>query len=225
MTAIVGLIDATDKSMYLASDSCVSWHQNRHTRAHPKIAQQTIPCLDGTVLQALCGASGSQRQLQLFLHCFKPPIFTGTGESELLRYMLLDYAEAWRECLSRVGAVEIEKGAETGDIEIIVLVGGHIFVVASDFCVDEYAEAFFAIGSGADLARGVLYATAGRSAFHRVTLAVEAACHFDVGCQLPVSTMTIPSVPSGANAWPTTYAPYQAGRPDLMADELEGVVN
>ena len=73
-------------------------------------------------------------------------------------------------------AVEI---AEGGTCEImpnafIFAYGGSAWMIWNDLSVTEIDE-YFAIGSGADVARGALFATKGQSPFQRIVTSIDAA--------------------------------------------------
>lgn len=134
--------------------------------------------------QLLIGHCGSPRTAQIIRHVFQPEEWD--GKLEPLEYLVTKFVLPLRSLLKEHGAVvdrtgENDYGDET---EAWMLIGfaGRLFNCAGNFTVIEFADEFAAQGSGMPIAFGVLYATRQISdPKGRITLALEAACHFDAG--------------------------------------------
>jgi hypothetical protein len=94
------------------------------------------------------------------------------------------FIDSLRETLKRGGYARTESGAEAAG-EFLVGYMGRIFKVCSDYQVAENVVPFDAVGCGADLALGALYATNGADPDVRVTMALQAAEAFSAGVRGP----------------------------------------
>jgi ATP-dependent protease HslVU (ClpYQ) peptidase subunit len=101
--------------------------------------------------------AGSMRTGQLLRYAFFPPkVSAGV---DLHEYMCTDFIQALRQTLRKGGVLKVEDEIETSDADLLVSVGGRIFIIEADFQVNESLEHFASIGHGAHLALGALHAT------------------------------------------------------------------
>lgn len=133
------------------------------------------------------GCAGSFRLMQIVKHCFEPP---EPDWDRLEKFMARDFSASLRECLKEQGWLEQldERDSATGG-ELLVSVGGRLFLSTSDFGMLEPENDYCAIGCGGPCAIGALYATASLDppldARERVTLALQAAQEFNAGVREP----------------------------------------
>lgn len=133
------------------------------------------------------GCAGSFRLMQIVQHCFEPP---EPDWDRLEKFMARDFSSALRECLKEQGWLEQldERDSATGG-ELLVSVGGRLFLSTSDFGMLEPENEYCAIGCGGPYAIGALYATTDIDppidARERVTLALQAAQEFNAGVREP----------------------------------------
>ena len=82
------------------------------------------------------------------------------------------------DILNEGGWGNSDNGYLETDDNFMVMVGGRLFIVWSDFQVFEPEQDFFAIGSGARIALGSMVASEGMDEAERIDLAIEAASVF-----------------------------------------------
>jgi ATP-dependent protease HslVU (ClpYQ) peptidase subunit len=107
----------------------------------------------------LIGFTTSFRMGQILEHGFKPPPLPKKA-ADLTRYMVIDFVNALRTNLKEHGWVATHNGRDEGG-DFLVGVRRRLFRVCSDFQVGEAQAGIDAVGSGAELARGALFATEG----------------------------------------------------------------
>ncbi len=131
----------------------------------------------------LIGGIQSPRMLQLLRYAFKPPM---PPDQELHRFMVCLFIDAVRECFTKAGFAKTENKVEEGGC-FLVGVKGRLFVVESDYQVNEHAINYAALGCGAEIALGALHALDGRgmSAHARVEAALDAAAYWCAGVEPP----------------------------------------
>jgi ATP-dependent protease HslVU (ClpYQ) peptidase subunit len=163
MTCVVGLI--TDVGLVFGADSLVT------TETGLKLT-----LLDKKVFvknNVLFGFCGDLRFGQLVKHRFTPP---SPGRSkDLEAFMHTKFLPDLQKFCTDSGVLKME------DLSFELLIGIHrsIYTIASDFSVVEASTRYQAIGSGAEYALGVMYATKSLSNFQqRITLALEASSAF-----------------------------------------------
>lgn len=124
------------------------------------------------------GYTTSFRMGQLLKYAFQAPT-PPANPDELMKFMATDFVDAIRSCFKEGGWGEIEKNRETGG-NFLVGVSGRLFEIEGDFQVTEESQGYAAVGSGALVALGSLYATGylAQSTRKRVELALEAAEFF-----------------------------------------------
>ncbi|WP_433225546.1 hypothetical protein [Actinomadura formosensis] len=177
MTAIVGL--ATAGAVHLGGDSAGVAGYSLTVRADAKVFA-TGPYV--------MGFTSSFRMGQLLRWSLKPP---EPDTSDLERFMATAFVDAVRATLRDGGWLRKDHDQEEGGT-FLVGVRGRLFCVQDDFQVAEAADGYAAVGCGAGIALGALYATARarRTPHARLGLALEAAERFSAGVRGPFAYVT-----------------------------------
>ena len=187
MTCIVGLVH--EGTVYVGGDSQGTYG-----------GTVVVPMDRGKVSRRgefLLGSCGSGRVAALLRHAFEPPKLA--AGKDLDAYMAGDFASAMYELLSAHHALakESETSRDCMGEGGAVLVGarGRLFLLDSYFCPSPVADTYFAIGSGGDVALGVLYALAEDDRYKphtKVERAIQAAIKHVDGCGGPVTVLELP---------------------------------
>jgi ATP-dependent protease HslVU (ClpYQ) peptidase subunit len=178
MTCIVGLVEKSRRrgspaTVYIGADSAsVSGWTSRVTRL-PKVFRRG---------PFLIGYTTSFRMGQLLEHALKVPAKGDEGDD--MRYMVTVFVEQVRQLLKERGVAKIESNAETGG-QFLVGYSGRLYSVQSDFQVNEMADGFDAVGSGAEYALGAIAALQGTAPIPRLKRALEVSAHFNMGVSPP----------------------------------------
>lgn len=136
------------------------------------------------------GFCGSTRIGQLLRYSLSPP---QPKTKDLQRFMATSFVDSVRKCLKDGGAVEIDKGVETGG-QFLVGVKGRLFFVDPDFQVCEPETPYYAIGCGGQIANGALYAQPKTmSPKSRILQALAAAEKFSAGVRAPFRVVSTKS--------------------------------
>jgi ATP-dependent protease HslVU (ClpYQ) peptidase subunit len=115
---------------------------------------------------------------------------------DLHRHMVVGVVPALRKALKRAGRLlraslpsdQGQPGGDGGDAydaDIMVAIRDRVFVIHGDFQVVSLREGYYAIGSGAPVALGALYASKGMKTERRLRLALEAAEAHACGVRRP----------------------------------------
>ena len=184
MTCVVGMIDPDNRVQYIASDSLYSDGSRAAVGRLEKVYRS------GPYLLGFCG---SPRAIQLLRYNTKLPA-PPQNPDHLMAFMSSKFITHLRALFNENGMVIKGDGVmeQLGDMQVMVIVKGHIFVIWSDMQVDETAESYNAIGSGEDLALGSLYSTEGHPAESRVRMAIAAASHHCESVGGPVNLISMP---------------------------------
>jgi len=178
MTCIVGLVQKG--TVYIGADSAsVSGWTSRITRL-PKVFRRG---------PFLIGYTTSFRMGQLLEHSLKVPAQTET-ELDDMRFMVTVFAEQVRALLKERGVAKVEANAETGG-QFLVGYRKRLYSVQSDFQVNEMADGFDAVGSGAEYALGALAALKTLKPAARCKRALEISAHFNMGVSAPFFVKTL----------------------------------
>jgi ATP-dependent protease HslVU (ClpYQ) peptidase subunit len=173
VTAIVALV--RDGAVHIGGDSAASDGYSLSVRADSKVF---------TNGPFVFGFTGSFRMGQLIRYTLRPPQ-PGIGLHE---FMCTTFIDALRDCLKRGGYAAKEDEQESGGT-FLVGVNSRLFVVEDDYQVGETVDGYAAVGSGAELALGALYATEGTDldARGRLGIALRAAERFSPNVCRPFS--------------------------------------
>jgi 20S proteasome alpha/beta subunit len=170
-TCIVAL--KQEEVVYLAADSAALRGWEMRSTAIEKVFRR------GPYLFGFCG---SFRMGQLLRYALELP--ERDPEKDLHEFMCTDFVQAVRSCLKESGFARIDHNEESGG-EFIVVHEGEVFTVEPDFQVHQTVYPYHAIGCGAQIAMGALFATEGMAPEARLLLAMEAAEEFSNGVRRP----------------------------------------
>lgn len=177
MTCIAGLVH--ERSIYMGGDSAGIDGYDLVVRADEKVF---------TVGQYIMGFCGSFRVGQLLRYSLAPP---NPRTKDLPRFMATTFVDSVRKCLTDGGAAFKEHGIEQGGT-FLVGVRGRLFCIESDYQVGESEQPYVAIGCGAQVANGALYAQPKTMAPKaRVIQALEAAQRFSGGVRSPFRVVSL----------------------------------
>lgn len=175
MTCIVGLVDNGD--VYIGGDSAGVAGLSLSIRADEKVFG------NGPFIM---GFTTSFRMGQLLRYKFSPPDQSlHQGDME---YMVTSFIDAARRCFANNGFGD--KDASTGGT-FLVGFNGILYTIESDFQVGLPAPGYDAVGCGADLALGAMYATDGMPPEERINTALLAASTFSAGVSPPFTILRL----------------------------------
>lgn len=163
MTCVVGLI--TKSGLIFGADSLVTTELgSKYTLSDKKIF------IKNDILFGFCG---DLRFGQMVKHSFIPPHIDRERDLEL--YVHTKLIPELQKVFLDSGHMKIEQGS----FDLLVGIGKHIFIISDDFAVIKTASPYQAIGSGAEYALGVMYATDKMAnERRRISLALDAASNF-----------------------------------------------
>lgn len=175
MTCIVGLVDNGD--VYIGGDSAGVAGLSLTIRADEKVFG------NGSFL---FGFTTSFRMGQLLRYKFSPPDQTiHQGDME---YMVTSFIDSARRCFANNGFGD--KEATQGGT-FLVGFNGKLYTIEGDFQVGIPTAGYDAVGCGADLALGAMYATEGMPPEDRINTALLAASTFSAGVAPPFTILRL----------------------------------
>jgi hypothetical protein len=191
MTAIVGLVH--DGQVYVGGDSAGVAGLDLMVRSDPKVF--TLP--GGYVV----GFTSSFRMGQVIRYAFTPPPGALVAK-DLHGFMCTKVIDGLREALKLAGWATKDQERESAGT-LLVGVAGRLFRIESDYQVGEAADGYDAVGCGAQVAMGALFAS--RPDLHitpwtppeRVVMALEAAERFSAGVRGPFTVAVTGPLPEG----------------------------
>ena len=167
VTCIVGI--ETAEGVLLGADSAGVSGWSLTTRADEKVFRNG---------PAVFGFTTSFRMGQILRYSLTVPEPIG---KDLDRYMATDFIDAVRASLKLGGFAKVENNQEQGGT-FLVGVRKTLYCVSGDFQTGRAADHYDAVGCGAELALGNLYATSGiEIPRERLRMALSAAAHFSAG--------------------------------------------
>jgi len=169
MTVIVGSIDRENQRMWIGSDALLSGDDETYASRNHKVFRKG---------GFLFGHTGSLRANQLIRYGSGMPRLTAARKKDLMQFMCNHVVRHMIDLLNKGGWGTIANGYLETDDNFMVMIGGRLFIVWSDFQVFEPEQDFFAIGSGARISLGSMVASEGMAEEDRVDLAIEAASVF-----------------------------------------------
>ena len=181
MTCIVAVVE--NGVPYFAGDSLVvnlpgAYYAkaNQTVRREPKIFQKN---------GMFFGYNGSVRMGQLLRYIFEPPAYT-PGQDKV-RYLVTRFIKDLQACF---GQAKFEQESLEGGI--LLAIEGELFTISQEFGVCNTANAYEAIGQGAEPALGSLHTTAqlGLPPRERLHLALKAAEHHTCVVNAPFTYLT-----------------------------------
>lgn len=174
MTAVVGLVH--NGRVHLGADSAGSSGWSLTLRADEKVFRNGPYAM---------GFTTSYRMGQLLRYAFAPPEPVG----DLQGFMVTTFVDSVRACLKDGGWATKSNEQESGG-QFLVGIAGRLFIVDSDYQVGEPHARYAAVGCGADIALGALYATDGQPVRKRMQAALEAAERHSSGVRGPFAYTT-----------------------------------
>lgn len=174
MTCIVGIKDKA--GIYIGADSSVSAGNTQYA-----ISNNKKLFIDKDMI---FGMAGEYAVCQEFQYRFASP--DCDADRDPLEYMLNSFAPALREHFATVFS---------GDNEFYIIIGfrGRLFQLDKNYTVIETPLNFDTIGSGEDVARGVLFATPDLPPQKRIKLALAAAEKFTCFVRKPFIIKFLPN--------------------------------
>lgn len=172
MTCIIGLIDSG--KVYMGADSAAMSGWQLSLRKDSKIIRNG---------GFLIGLAGSARARQLLQFTWKPPLHDPAKSD--WEYMVADVADGIRACLKSGGYAAKDNEHEKFDSVFLIGYHGQLYAIYGDYQVEVEQAAFNAVGCGAEIALGAMYALEGLSPIKRIQKALEAAERFSAGVRGP----------------------------------------
>lgn len=187
MTCIVGL--EQDGIVYIGGDSAgvEAYSLAICGRADEKV----FVTESGEFIMGFCG---SFRIGQLLRYALSPP--EQSQKKDDMAYMVTDFIDAVRAMQKDKGSMKKENELEEHDAAFLVGYKGRLYVVESDFQVGRPIENYAAVGCGAQIALGAMFATrnSGLAAPNRIELALTAAAEYSAGVRGPFLVLQLPVV-------------------------------
>ncbi len=178
MTCIVAI--KSNNQIIMGADSAGIAGYELRIRKDPKIYK---------VGEFLFGFTSSFRMGQILGYSFVPP--EHRPDYSIEKYMHQVFVDALRDVFHSKGFSRNNSGEESGGTFLIAY-RNHIFQICSDFQVAESIHDFDAVGCGADVALGALFATTtNHNIKERATIALNAAEQFSSGVRSPFIFETI----------------------------------
>lgn len=131
------------------------------------------------------GFAGSFRIGQLLRYALTPP--DKPAKKDDMAYMVTDFIDAVRTMQKDKGSMKKENELEEHEASFIVGYNGKIFVIEEDFQIGRPITNYAAVGCGAQIAFGALYATATlrMKPEERIKIALNAAVEYSAGVRAP----------------------------------------
>lgn len=130
----------------------------------------------------LFGFTDSFRMGQLLLHVLVPP--EPESNEDLFAFMVREFVPAARKCMEDGEWGRTHEGTAASGV-FLAGFRGRLFLIDSDFNVQESADDFNACGCGGEIARGALFATPTRPPRSRIISALTAAERMSAGVRGP----------------------------------------
>ena len=163
MTCIVGI--EQDGHIWMGGDSAVRSGWQIEQRTDPKVWIK-----NGCII----GVAGLARVSDLAAHAFNVPL--RDPRMDLPQWLATQFTDALRDCLKTGGVAFREDEHEHSDSHFLIGVEGSIYSMGSGYSLTRRIQNYNAIGSGAEVALGCLYASrAEQDPKARIEQALEAA--------------------------------------------------
>jgi ATP-dependent protease HslVU (ClpYQ) peptidase subunit len=172
VTVIVGI--QTNEGAYIAGDSACVSDYDLFLRAEPKIFRHG---------DFIMGTAGGGRLLDVAKYDLRLPV----PEEDTDNFMRTVFIDTLRDAIHKSGSIRSEEGAERFDGNYLVAFGSKLYIVLSDFSIHTPLQDYAAIGAGAPVALGTMYATEGliSDPVERLQVAVHAAEVFNASVRGP----------------------------------------
>lgn len=173
MTVIAALVQ--NNIVYMGGDSAAVGGYDLTVRSDPKVFINA---------HVVIGFTMSFRFGQILQYHLVPPE-KPWHETDPMRYMVEKFVPAMRAVLKDHGWARIDNSQEEGG-RCLIGYAGRLFYIDHDYQVGEPLDSFAAVGCGAQIAHGALYATRRViDPYKRLRVALEAAERFSAGVRGP----------------------------------------
>lgn len=182
MTCIVGIV-AEDGTVWMGGDRASSQSNFTWLLSGPKVFKK-----DGWLI----GSAGSSRVGDILEYQFEPPAWRKGKDTTA--YLVTDFIPDLRKALKTHGVLKAKDGVDEFSGTFLIGGYGRLFAVWDDFQVQETSKPYMAIGSGGNVAMGVLHATARLdiTAAQRVEYALDAAAELTPFVNPPFDIVDVP---------------------------------
>lgn len=186
MTCIVGITDG--KNVWIGGDSAGVEGVNLTMHADEKVFRR----IGEPNIVWIFGFTTSFRMGQLIHYDLCLPKIEEDDRLDLHRFMVKKFIPALKDCLS-AGGWQAKKDEREQGGQFIVGILGELFSIEDDYQVGKPARQYHAVGSGASVALGALYASkrSKQNAKRRILIALEAAEAFNTGVRGPFKILEI----------------------------------
>lgn len=185
MTCIVGL--EHNGVVYIGGDSAgvETWSLAICGRADEKVFVTD----SGEFIMGFCG---SFRIGQLLRYALTPP--EQSQKKDDMAYMVVDFVDAVRVMQKEKGSMKKENELEEHDAAFLVGYRGKLYCIETDFQVGRPMEGYAAVGCGAQIALGAMFATRNSNLApeNRIELALTAAAEYSAGVRGPFLVLKLP---------------------------------
>jgi hypothetical protein len=180
MTVLVGITH--NGVTWIGADGAASTGYFVSTMVEPKVWEQGAFLIAGT---------GALRELQIIQHRVTLPTFN--EDSDLLRYLVVDFANVVRQARKDSGFEEKHANGTEASPGLLIGYAGRLFDMDSGYAVSEHKN-FAVHGCGRDLAYGSLHTSAKiwTSPRKRIEAALNAACSVNAYCKPPFTILRTP---------------------------------
>ena len=156
--------------MWLGGDSAATGDEDSEDvwpSSEPKVWRQG---------DCMIGVAGDGRVASLIRHTMAVPALP--DDMAPAQYMTDEFVESLRDVL-------VDNGSGLDETDVLVAVGGGLFVIDDEYDVTPPLDPYIAIGTGAPVALGSLYSTPYLTARRRLGKALRAAERFCISVQGP----------------------------------------
>lgn len=178
MTVLVGI--PHNGVTWIGADSATNTGPFVRTTCESKVWRQGEFVFAGT---------GSVRESQLVTYRVTLPALV--EGADVLRYLVVDFADAVRQARKDGGYDEKEpRGQEAGPV-LMIGYAGRLFLMYSDYAIEEHVD-FAVHGCGREFAHGSLHTTSAagwKGPKRRIEAALAAACSASPYCQPPFTIL------------------------------------
>lgn len=177
MTAIVGM--EHEGRVYIGGDSAANQNGVVSLMADGKVFRRG---------EFVMGCAGTPRLTDLMRYVFEPPKPTNDVDA----YMRVKFVPSVRECLKAAGYIGKDEDDESDCYLGSMLIGfcGRLYEIDGRFAVVRPSDGYSAVGSGCEVALGVLFATEGVKPEERIKMALYAAEHWTTDVRGPFTVLS-----------------------------------
>ena len=147
MTIIIGYIDTINNTIYMGGDSCVSQNTSTYVMKDQKVFQKD---------EFLIGSGGKLRMSNILKYQFEPP--THPKNMSIEQYMNSLFINKLHKCFCDLDFDKTNEDKNGFDGVILIGYRGHLFEIDCQYGVFEGIKPYYCIGSGGEIALGVLIA-------------------------------------------------------------------